>query len=323
MTALAALEEKAIDPSTTVEDQGVLTVGDYQYANWYYTQYGRVEGTVDLLKALQRSNDIYFYKAAEWLGPSTLADYARLFGFGQVTGLELAGEAAGLVPDPAWKEQERGENWYLGNTYHFGIGQGDLLVSPIQIAQLTQAIANRGVLCQATLLADQQQCHDLALERDWLDLVLEGMLRVAESGGTAYPFFPYNSQMSLILSDRLGEEAFEQLSAWEKIKAGLVAGKTGTAEFGAADDRGYRPTHAWFTAIVGLNKSLILDRYQDTALDLDAEHQAWLRALGQNQLPQLLAITVLVESDEAVPFREGSADAAPVAKNIVDWLMLF
>jgi membrane peptidoglycan carboxypeptidase len=67
-----------IDEKSVVDDQGTLKVGDYAYANWYFTQYGRVEGSVNVQKALARSNDIFFYKAAEWLGPSKLAEYARL-----------------------------------------------------------------------------------------------------------------------------------------------------------------------------------------------------------------------------------------------------
>jgi len=194
-------------------------------------------------------------------------------------------------------------------------------MSPLQIAHLTQVIVNRGVACQSSLLAQRQQCQDLGFRADNLALVLEGMLQVAESGGTAFPFFNYNSDLALILSDRLGEEAFNVLSASDKIKAGMVAGKTGTAEFGAADDRGYRQTHAWFTGVIGLNKQLILDRWQASELELDDNYQAWLEALKNDLLPQELIITVLVESDEIVPYREGSADAAPVAKEIIDWMM--
>jgi len=322
ITALAALEAGAVDKNTIVEDEGVLKVGDYEYANWYYTQYGRVEGEVDLLKAIARSNDIYFYKATEWLGPENLANFAKDIGLGQLTGIELSGEAPGLVPDPTWKEETRGEQWYLGNTYHFGIGQGDLLLSPLQVAHFTQMLVNDGVSCQPSLLNERQQCQDFAFQAENLALVLEGMLQVAEAGGTAFPFFDYNSDLALILSNRLGEDTFNSLTAAEKIERGMLAGKTGTAEFGGADERGYRHTHAWFTAAIGLNKALILDRQQTYEGELDAGHQLWLAALKDNLLPEELVITVLVESDDGVPYREGSADAAPVVREIVDWLML-
>jgi penicillin-binding protein 2 len=271
VTAVAALQESAIDADSQVQDEGVLKVGDFSYANWYYTQYGRVEGAVDLQKALARSNDIFFYKAAEWLGPTKLANYSRMFGLGERSGIEAMSENRGLVPDPAWKEKQRGEPWYLGNTYHFGIGQGDLLVSPLQVASMTQAIANQGVLCQPTLLSEKAvQCRSLALDQDNVDQVIKGMVSACSSGGTAYPIFPLNEKYP-----------------------NLVACKTGTAEFGAADDRGYRPTHAWLTAIVNL-------------LPEQLPH-----------LPRQLIITVLVESDEAKIYREGSQDAAPVVAEIL------
>ncbi len=276
ITALGALEEAVIDARSVVEDEGVLKVGDFAYANWYYTQYGRVEGAVDVVKAIARSNDIFFYKAAEWLGPTKLAQYARLFGLGERTGVEAPSEGRGLVPDPAWKEQQRGEPWYLGNTYHFGIGQGDLLVTPLQMAVMMQALANEGVWCRPTLLQDQaSQCRGLSLERANLDLIMEGMVAACSSGGTAYPLFDYNAR-------------------YEK----MLACKTGTAEFGAADHRGYRATHAWFTAIVNLPTE-------------------W-----RPELPRQLVIAVLVESDEEKKYREGSQDAAPVLAEMLEGLGL-
>lgn len=285
ITALAALHHQAIQADTQVDDQGLLEVGDFAYANWYFTQYGRVEGMVDVRKALARSNDIFFYKAAEWVGPSKLATFARAFGFGQKTGLQLDGEATGLVPDPAWKEQTRGENWYLGNTYHFGIGQGDVLVTPLQVATMTQALAHNGRLCPASLLRDGQVwCKDLALQQEHVDLVLAGMFAACSTGGTAYPLFIFNQNKP------------------------FIACKTGTAEFGAADERGHRRTHAWLTAIV------YVDRTEDYQL------KEYWREMG-DAFPKQLIMTVLVESDQIQPFKEGSADAAPVVERILTGLL--
>lgn len=324
VTALAALEEGVIDLSTTILDKGVLEVGDYQYANWYYTQYGQVEGEINLSRAIIRSNDIFFYKIAEWLGPEKLADYARLLGLGQATGVELGSEALGLVPDPAWKEERFGERWFLGNTYHYGIGQGDLLASPLQMTRVFQAIFNQGVICRPTLLVDVRECYDLAFDQKNLDLINEALLGVAQKGGTAFPLFDYNQIMTNTLSQRLGAETFNKMSAREKIKAGMVAGKTGTSEFGVLNERGYRATHAWFTSVVGLNKQLILDHWQELGLDSASPAQkAWLEALKNNQLPQEIAITVLVESDGETIYREGSADAAPIVREILNWMTAF
>ncbi len=309
VTALAALQEGVLDEDTVVDDQGILKVGDFEYANWYFTQYGRVEGAVDVKKALIRSNDIFFYKAAEWLGPEKLAKYARLFGFGKTTGLQ-AKESLGLVPDPEWKEVERGENWYLGNTYHFGIGQGDLLVTPIQVAAMTQAIANHGHLCQSSFLpALTQNCRDLVIDEKNLELVLSGMIGACSQGGTAYPLFPYNQNLASTINE-------QDLLSSEKINRGMVACKTGTAEFGAADEKGYRKTHAWTTAIVGVDQARM--KNHDNVEYPDKNE--WLKLIKTNNFPNKLVITVLVESDANKIYSEGSQDAAPVIAEILNWI---
>jgi penicillin-binding protein 2 len=324
VTALAALEEGVVDLSTTVQDEGVLEIGDYQYANWYFTQYGRVEGEINLSRAIIRSNDIFFYKTAEWLGPEKLADYARLLGLGRATGVELGSEASGLVPDPAWKEERIGERWFLGNTYHYGIGQGDLLVSPLQITRVFQAIFNQGVICRPTLLSGVRECHDLAFNQENLEIINQALLGVTQEGGTAFPLFDYNQSVANALNQRLGADTFDNMTAREKIKAGMIAGKTGTSEFGAVNERGYRATHAWFSSVLGLNKQLILDNWQELGLENASEaQQAWLEALADNQLPQEIVITVLVESDGETIYREGSADAAPIVRGILTWMTGF
>lgn len=311
ITALAALEEGVIDENSTVDDQGTLKVGDYAYANWYFTQYGRVEGSLNVQKALARSNDIFFYKAAEWLGPSKLAEYARLFGLGQATGVQSSQEASGLVPDPVWKEKQKGETWYLGNTYHFGIGQGDLLVTPLQVANFTQAIANRGVFCPSSFLPlTQQKCRDLLLAQKNLDLVLSGMIDACSSGGTAYPLFAHNQAVNNALVNEITNQG-----ALEKINAGMIACKTGTAEFGAADERGYRQTHAWTTAIVGTRQ----EQWQSVSTN-DPQRDKWLDLIKIKPLPKTLIMTVLVESSSDKIYSEGSQDAAPVIAKILAWM---
>jgi penicillin-binding protein 2 len=318
VTAIGALQEGAIDENTIVEDDGTLKVGDFEYANWYFTQYGRTEGAISVKRALARSNDIFFYKAAEWLGPTKLAEYARLFGFGSPTGLQLSQEVAGLVPDPKWKETELGESWYLGNTYHFGIGQGDLLVTPVQIANMTQAIANQGTLCQGSLLPiSQQNCRDLAIDEKNLEIVLSGMLGACSQGGTAYPLFPYNTELASTLSE-------EDFSDSQKIDQGMIACKTGTAEFGAADERGYRKTHAWMTAILGVDQEKILNAEIEAIAaseeKISPNRAEWAELVRKNGFPKKIVITVLVESNEDQIFSEGSQDAAPVIAKVLDWM---
>jgi len=133
VTSLAALEEGSVRRDTTVDDIGVLTIGPFSFPNWYFQQYGKTEGMVNIVKALQRSNDIFFYKTGEWLGITKLAAWAHKVGIGKPLGVELGGEASGLMPDPAWKKarfatpedrEAKYDEWYLGDTYHVSIGQG-------------------------------------------------------------------------------------------------------------------------------------------------------------------------------------------------------
>src|SRR3989344_6521356 len=219
VTATTGLEEGVIDSDFTVEDTGEIRIGEYRYGNWYFDQYGRTEGTVNLVKAIQRSNDIFFYKVGEAVGPRLLAKWAKLFGLGQPTGIDLIGEADGLVPTPEWREKFIGSRWFLGNTYHYAIGQGDLLVTPLQMNQVVAAIAIGGQWCQPQLVktsSENTNCRELSLSSNTISLITEGMKAACQTGGTAFPFFDFSSP---------------------------VACKTGTAQFGDKENR----THAWFT----------------------------------------------------------------------------
>lgn len=319
VTALTGLEAQKIDEKTTVLDEGILKVGEYSYANWYYSQYGRVEGEIGIKRALARSNDIFFYKVAEWVGPEVLAETAQIFGFGNQVGIDLDGEARGLVPTPEWKEHQVGERWFLGNTYHFGIGQGDLLVTPVQVASMTQAVANQGVTCTPFLaVKDKPQCKSLSISDDHINIVLEGMIEACSQGGTAFPFFDVNEKLKL---NKYG-------SASEKLDAGAVACKTGTAEFGGSNSDGFRNTHGWFIAIFDTQ----LDFRQSNTVSESAKSQVasesavlderkkWLSFTKEYGYPRRLAVAVLVESDQSQPYREGSRDAAPVAREIFNWV---
>ena len=224
VTAVAGLEEGKIDDKTTWNDTGEIKVGDYSYKNWYFTQYGKTEGEINLVRAIKRSTDTFFYKVGEWVGPQKLSEWAKAFGLGRKTGIDLPGEASGLVPSPEWK-QKIGGHWFLGNTYHFAIGQGDILATPLQINMMTNIIANGGKLCKPAVRQKQNDnskfkteeiCQDLKLKTTTLALVKEGMEEACSPGGTAFPFFDFQPR---------------------------VACKTGTAEFGDLKNR----THAWFT----------------------------------------------------------------------------
>lgn len=306
VTALAGLEEKDITKDTIIEDNGTITIGPYSFSNWYFTQYGRTEGPVDVVKAIQRSNDIFFYKVGEKIGISKLATWARKVGLGAPLGIELPGETSGLMPDPDWKNQQfhtpadlaaRNNQWYAGDTYHVAIGQGYLLTTPLQVNTWTNIIANGGKLCRPTIekvsgvLRHPAVCKDLGINRENIDLISTGMRKACDEGGTGWPLFNFG------IGEGVKDGEATPSGVLKKIP---VACKTGTAEFGDPGNK----THAWFTVFA----------------PVPAEDQASRVNSGDTQNQPItisgdpeISITVLVEGGG-----EGSSVAAPIAKKILE-----
>jgi penicillin-binding protein 2 len=220
------------------------------FYSWTH-KYGYGHGLDNVRHALAVSDDIFFYMLGggyrdifEGLGSKLMGEYAKSFGLGTPTGIELQGEAAGLVPTSKWKRVNYAESWLTGDTYNMSIGQGYVLATPIQMANATAAIANRGVLYKPQLvdyLTDEsgevvrpfvpQVLREVAVDPRNLDVVREGMYGAMN--------FPYGTATRI------------------KVPGVVLAGKTGTAEFARdwdkdgkpdRDDKGNLPTHAWFTA---------------------------------------------------------------------------
>lgn len=232
LVAIAALEEGIIDKKFTYLDQGVVTVNDYSYANWYFTEYGRTEGEIDLVRAMARSTDTFFYIVGQMLGPKNIAKWSETFGLNNKTGIDISGEVAGLIPTPEWKKEVKKESWFLGNTYHMAIGQGDVAVTPIEINTYISAISSDGQICQPRLNKNKDsECKKIKVSKENLDLVKKGMEEACRSGGTAYTFFDFTNRHRNI----------------------DVACKTGTAEV-ALDGK----PHAWFTFFAPINKPQIV-----------------------------------------------------------------
>lgn len=241
MVATAALEEKTIDEKFQVEDTGVITAGPLTFGNWYFLQYGKTEGMVDVLKAIKRSNDIFFYKTGEKLGVEKIKKWAEKFNLGKKTGIKLV-EEEGLIPSSFWKEEVFSDRWYLGDTYNFSIGQGYILVTPLQLNLATAVFANGGDWCKPKLLKDEApECKSLGLSKKTLDLISEGMKQTCSSGGTGWPFFDFS--------------VFSVLPTNQPLKIKIQTGcKTGTAEtYGKT-----KLPHAWFTVFAPYDKPEIV-----------------------------------------------------------------
>jgi len=201
LIASAVLEEGIIDPNKMIHDQGVIEIPHAYDPDIIYSFHGwRVLGWTNLRKAIAESSNIYFYtvgggyKDQEGLGPSRIKQYLELFGWGALTGIDLPGEATGSIPSPVWKKEAKGEGWWDGDTYNLSIGQGDILVTPLQVATSFAAIANGGTLYQPRTVKEIvdsssgtiEKQEPMIIRQDFIDqenlrIVREGM-RMAVTG---------------------------------------------------------------------------------------------------------------------------------------------
>ncbi|MBI3397403.1 hypothetical protein HY045_02915 [Candidatus Woesebacteria bacterium] len=197
LVTIAALEEGKIDKNFTFTDPGVIKVGAFSYSNWYLSQYGKTEGTIGITRAIARSTDTFFYKVGEILGPDNISIWAKKIGLDSTTGIDIPGEVSGLVPSPAWKLQYNKEPWFLGNTYHFSIGQGDLAVTPVEMNKMLLAFASSGSLCEPRIASrDDSLCKKIKISPDNFSIVKDGMTQACSGGGTGYTFFDFKPQVA-------------------------------------------------------------------------------------------------------------------------------
>ncbi len=234
--AAGALQEKVITESTSFLSNGGLRIGEWFFPDWKAGGHG----TTDVRKALAESVNTFFYYIGggyndfKGLGLSGLVKYSRLFGLGELTGIDLHGERKGFVPTQAWKEETKHEPWYIGDTYHFAIGQGDVIVTPLQVANYTAAIANGGTLYQPHLVSkildtnnqvvkeiQPQIIRSNFIDADNLRIVREGMRQTVTAGSAR--------SMSIVPV--------------------AVAGKTGTAQWSTK-----KGPHAWFIGFAPYEK---------------------------------------------------------------------
>ncbi|MBI4457390.1 penicillin-binding protein 2 [Candidatus Uhrbacteria bacterium] len=233
--AADALEEKVATAATTIMSVGGLYVGIWYFPDWKAGGHG----ATDVTKAIAESVNTFFYivggghEKTEGLGIDRIVSYARRFGMGSRLGIDLPGESDGFLPSIEWKNKVKGEPWYIGDTYHAAIGQGDILVTPLQIAAETAVIANRGVLVKPRIVAavttadgrrdvrDPEVLNDRVVSPESAALVAKGMRRgVTDGSGRGLADLPVP-----------------------------VAAKTGTAQWHST-----KAPHAWFTSFAPYDK---------------------------------------------------------------------
>ncbi len=243
VTAIAGLESGAITRTEIINDTGLYSKYGETWPCWYYTDYHRGHGRINVSQAIERSCNYFFYETGDRMGIETLAKYARYFGLGVKTGVELPSEASGAMASPEYAETV-GVTWTKGQTINASIGQGLDNFSPLQMAKYISMLANGGKDIDVTIVKSiikpdgteasteemnnfvnqklglqEDTSEDLTISQDNLDAVLKGMQSVtSDTTGTAYVRF-----QDFGIS---------------------VGGKTGSAE--AFDDNGNEVVHAWF-----------------------------------------------------------------------------
>lgn len=220
VNSVAALAEKIVTANTTVLSTGGIRIGQWFFPDWKAGGHG----VVNVRGAIANSVNTFFYTVGggygsiAGLGVDKLTEWMRKFGLAQKTGIDLTGEDTGFVPSQDWKLEKKKERWYVGDTYNLSIGQGDLLVTPVQVAAYTSAIANGGFKVIPHLKKDTGKptvSTDRLADQDIIDTVRAGMRDCVTAGSCR----------------RLSTLPFD------------AAGKTGTAQW-ATD----KPYHAWFTS---------------------------------------------------------------------------
>jgi len=278
--ALAGLEAGRRAPPFSINDPGFFTLpgNTHRYRDWK----PQGHGVVDMRKAITISCDTFFYGLAHEMGIHAMTDFVRHFGFGQRSGIDIKGELEGLLPTPEWKKRRWNQPWYPGETVIFGIGQGYMLATPMQLAQATAIFANNGVAMKPHLVTGIQEASSgivrpveqvvtdrIELKPENVEIVRKGMEDVTLPGGTAVAVgagAPYT-----------------------------VAAKTGTAQ------------------VVGIKQG---EKYDASKLDERHRDHALFIAYAPADDPQI-ALAVIVENGGS-----GGSVAGPIARKVMDYYLL-
>lgn len=235
--AVAGLQEKIISEKTNLITPSEIRIGRSVFPDW------KPHGRADVKKAIAESNNIFFYALAggydhiKGLGPARLKDWGRRFGWGYKTGIDLPGEVGGLFPDPDWKKKKLKQAWYIGDTYHLGIGQGYLSLTPVQLANSIAAIANDGKLFAPRLAKSIKDSQGNTIETLGEVMVAD---KLADSNNLR------------IVREGMRQTVLEGSATPLADIAMPIAGKTGTAQFEEKDK-----THAWFVGFAPFDQPTI------------------------------------------------------------------
>ena len=283
IVGLAGIASKLVSWEETVDDRGEFKLPnqDRLYRDWSWTpDNSGGQGIVDLRRAIYRSSNVYFYNMANRIEIDTLGEFARQFGLGQNLAVDIPEATLGLMPDPDWKEKNKKLPWFPGDTVNMGIGQGDILVTPLQMALVASIFANRGRIVRPKMVKSQKVSQ------------VESGLKMVE--GLENDDW---ERMIAAMEDvvHLGNQGFRRNgTAWAYIGQDIsyrMAGKSGTAQ------------------VVEIKQG---EEYSEEELEEAEKNHAWFIAFAPVKNPKI-AVAVLVENGGG-----GSSVAGPIARKVVD-----
>lgn len=287
VVGLAGISSGVTQWSESIEDKGWFQLPGQEriYRDWSWTKDDSGgQGQVDLNRAIYRSSNVYFYDLASRMEIGSLLEFASQFGLGRNVAVDIPEASTGLLPTPEWKRKAKNQPWYPGDSVNLGIGQGDLLATPMQMATVAAAIANRGKVVRPKMLLSSDVSIDevgtidelpsvLGLDgEDWA-LMIDAMENVVHRGGQG---FRGNGTAWAYIGQQIGYR---------------MAGKSGTAQ------------------VVEITQG---EEYDEKQLSEFRRKHAWFIAFAPVDDPTI-ALAVLVENGGG-----GSSVAAPVAKAIID-----
>jgi penicillin-binding protein 2 len=282
--ALAGLTYHVVDPQAHKYCAGSFHLpGSSRMFREYHNE---KHGSVDLDDAIARSCDVYFYGLADVLGVDRIATFLAPFGFGKTTGIDISGEKSGILPSKEWKAKAfakpADQVWFPGETVNFGIGQGYLTVTPLQLAHYASIIATRGKIWKPRLVAAYRD--------------------------------PHTGQMQHVPAQSEGEVSGVSAEDWDRVVHGMI----GVTQRGTAAAIG---AHAPYTFAGKTGTAQVFtvaqnERYNASAINERLRDHSWFIAFAPADAPRI-AIAVLQENGGA-----GASAAAPIARKVLDAYLL-
>jgi len=297
MIGLAGLHYRVVREDTEVYDPGwyQLPNDERYYRDW---KRGGHDIRVDLHEAIEQSCDVYFYDLAYKLGVDRIHEFLAHFGLGEKTGIDSTGERSGLLPSRNWKKRSRQQPWFPGETLNIGIGQGYMLATPLQLATATAVLANRGKQIMPHLVSNTATAH---------------VSREASGGAQVNSLSSELSSAQAANNDE--QNAIASSYHWDVIHRAMEAvvhGQKGTAR-AIGNNAGYRMAGKTGTAqVIGIAQDA---EYDEEAIAERQRDHALFVGFAPYDNPKV-AVAVVVENGGS-----GSTAAAPIARDVFDWVI--